>query len=315
MGDVVKKNNVNKSEDNKVAEEIQILNYTVKKSVIKYQIIRFIMINLGVAIMGLGIYLFLIPSHLAAGGVSGLSIVISHYIPSLNIGFIILGLNMFLFVLAFIFIGKEFVGYTVYSSFLLSFLIAGFEVIIPVHEPLVDDLMLNVIYGMFTSSIGIAIVFYYNASTGGTDIIAKIINKYTNMPIGKALFLADAMVTLCAAVTFGIASGMYAFLGILINGVMIDKVISGFEERVKVEIISERPDEITNFIKNDLDRGFTFVMGQGGYTAVEKRIITVILRRRQYLRLLHFINNLDQGAFVIISNVHDVYGSGFKSWG
>ncbi len=305
--------NVKQVENNTSQVNVLTPKKQVKKPTIKYQIMRFLMINVGVFIMALGIYLFLIPSNLAAGGVSGLSIVISHYIPSLNIGFIILAINMILFVLAFIFIGKEFLGYTVYSSFLLSILIAGFEIVIPIKEPLVNDLMLNIIYGMFTSSVGIAIVFYYNASTGGTDIIAKIINKYSGMPIGKALFLADAFVTLCAAVTFGIASGMYAFLGILINGFMIDKVISGFEERVKVEIISSNPEKITEFIKNDLDRGFTFVLGRGGYTSDEKRIINVILRRREYLRLLHFINSSDQGAFVIISNVHDVYGLGFKS--
>ncbi len=279
----------------------------------KEKIIRFLMINFGVIIMALGLYLFLIPPNLATGGITGVSIIISHYAPNINIGFIIMGLNIILFILAYIFIGKEFLGYTMYSSFLLSISIAVLDATMPIKKPLVDDIMLNLIYGIFIQAIGIAIVFYYDASTGGTDIIAKIINKYSNMPIGKALFIADSFVSLGAGLTFGVSFGLYAFLGILINGIVIDRVISGFEERVKVEIISNTPDVITKFITEDLNRGFTFVSGRGGYTADEKKIINVILRRREYLRLVHFINKSDQNAFVIISNVHDVYGLGFKS--
>ncbi len=279
----------------------------------KDKIVRFLMINLGVIIMGLGMYLFLIPSNLATGGVTGASIIISNFIPNLNIGLIILALNIILFILAYIFIGKEFLGYTMYSSFLLSGAITVLDAVFPVKEPLVDDLMLNLIYGIFIQAIGIAIVFYYDASTGGTDIIAKIINKYSGMAMGKALFVADSFVSLGAGLTFGIKFGMYAFLGILINGLVIDRVISGFEARVKVEIISNNPDLITKYIREDINRGFTFVNGMGGYTLDDKKIINVILRRREYLRLIHFINKSDQTAFVVISNVHDVYGLGFKS--
>ncbi len=288
-------------------------NIKENKSVKKERIARFLMINFGVIIMALGLYFFLIPPHLATGGITGASIIISNFAPNINIGFIILALNLILFILAYIFIGKEFLGYTMYSSFLLSILIAILEAVVAIKEPLVDDLLLNLIYGILIQAIGIAIVFYYDASTGGTDIIAKIINKYTGMAIGKALFIADSFVSLGAGLTFGISFGMYAFLGILINGLVIDKVISGFESRVKVEIISNNPDIITNFIKDDINRGFTFVSGKGGYTSENKKIINVILRRREYLKLIHFINKSDQSAFVVISNVHDVYGLGFKS--
>ncbi len=276
------------------------------------KIYRFIMINIGLLVLALGMYIFLIPTNLAVGGVTGLAMVIQSYFPSINLGILMWGFNIILFVVAFIFIGKDFGGYTIYSSFALSTFIGMMEKLYVLKSSVVDDLLLNLIFGILISGIGMAIIFYYNASTGGTDIVAKIINKYTDISIGQALFMSDALITLMAGLTFGIQLGLYAFLGILINGLIIDKVIAGFDQRINLQIITKEEKKITDFITNKLDRGFTYINAIGGYTLENKRIISIVLTRRQYMSLKHFIQDTDPNAFITMTMVNEVVGNGFR---
>lgn len=273
---------------------------------------RFLFINIGVVIIAVGLYLFLVPANLAAGGVTGLAMVIQNYFPNLNLGLLMIFFNVILFVLAFLVIGKEFGGYTIYCSFFLSGVIGIFEALFPITQPLVDDLFINLIFGIVIQGIGMAIIFYQNASTGGTDIIAKIINKFSRIEIGKALFLSDSVITLMAGMAFGMTLGLYAFLGILINGLVIDKVISGFETKIHALIVSDHTPEISQFIHSQLNRGTTFLNGVGGYTLHDKRILSVVLNRKEYMVLKHFLNKKDPRAFVIMNTVHEVLGEGFS---
>lgn len=272
---------------------------------------RFLLINFGLLIMALGLHYFLIPANLATGGVTGLGLIVQAYVPNINLGLLMLGFNIILFILAFILIGKEFGGYTIYASFALSGMIGILEGFFPVHTPISNDLMLMLLFGTLIPAIGMAIIFYQNASTGGTDIVAKIINKYTHLEIGKALFLADALVAIGAGFTFSPTIGMYAFLGILLNGTVIDKVIAGFETKVHTQIISSKMDEISSFIHNELGRGMTLLSGKGSYTGEDKNIISIVLSPRQYIRLKQFVREVDPRAFVIMSYVHEVLGEGF----
>ncbi len=272
---------------------------------------RFIFINIGLFIMAIGLMVFLEPSNLAVGGISGLSMVIRSYFPSLNLGILILFFNVILIILSFILIGPQFSGYTIYSSVALSFMITviqkffNFGVIFP------NDLMITLLVGILTSGIGMAIVFYQNASTGGTDIIAKIINKYTHIEIGKSLFLSDALITIAAGVAFSPRIGAYAFLGILMNGFVIDKVIAGFEIKSQSLIISEKHKEIRDYIIHDLNRGATYVKVIGSYSGEDKMMINVVLSKREYIKLKKFVRTIDPRAFITMHYTHEVLGEGF----
>ncbi|WDV44837.1 YitT family protein [Clostridiaceae bacterium M8S5] len=271
----------------------------------------YIFINLGLLIMAIGLYFFLIPANLAVGGVSGLAMVIQGYLPSINIGLVMGVFNIILFLLGLIVIGKQFGGKTIYCSFLLSIIIGVFEIVLPLEAPISDDIIINLVFGIIIQGIGMAIIFHYNASTGGTDIIAKIINKYTHIDIGKSLFLSDSLITLLAGLTFGLTLGLYAFLGILINGLIIDKVIEKINVKIHALVISQDFDTVNNFIHNELKRGTTFLPGVGGYTNSDKKIISVVLTYKEYKKLKIFIKKQTPKTFIIMNFVNEVLGEGF----
>lgn len=272
-----------------------------------------ILLHIGLIITAAGTYFFLIPNDLAAGGISGLAMVIQPYMPKLSIGFLMTVMNLVLFVVGFIFIGRDFGARTVYSSFAFSFLVWIFEKITPLSKPLTNDLFVELLFGSLLSAIGIAIVFEQNASTGGTDILAKILNKYAHIDLGKALLIVDFIISLGATYTFGLRKGMYALLGVIILGVLIDVVISGLNDYKKVEIMSSQNEDIKNFIMKNLGRGATLYMAKGAYTDEAKEIISTVVDRGQFIKLKKYINQVDKKAFIVTYNVHETLGEGFKS--
>lgn len=273
---------------------------------------QYILLNLGLFLVAAGIYYFLVPNDLAAGGVSGLAMVINHYVKALPVGVLMLIMNFILFILAFFIIGKEFAGKTVYSSLMLSGMIMALERFFPIKHPITDDLFIQLIFGILISAIGMAIVFNQNSSTGGTDIIGKIINKYFHVPIGKAVLMVDFIITLSAAVTFGPRIGMYSLLGVIINGVVIDYVIEGLNISTHVTIITHKPEEVKNFILKELDRSATIFYAKGAFTMEDKEVITTVINQRQFIKLRNYIKDIDNRAFITVSNVHEVLGEGFK---
>ncbi|KAB3536074.1 YitT family protein [Alkaliphilus pronyensis] len=272
---------------------------------------RFWLINLGIIIMSAGLYYFLIPADLAVGGVTGLAMVINKLVPVIPIGILMLIANVILFIIAFLVIGKDFGGYTIYSSILLSSVIYLFEITTPLEKPLIDDIMINLIYGIIIQGIGMAIIFYQNASTGGTDIVAKIINRFTHIEIGKSLLMADFLIIILAIFTFGPRLALYALLGIGINALVIDKVIAGFNTKMKVVIISEKSDEINDYIINEIKRGTTLYYADGGYTKTKKTIVSTVVNKRQYIKIKKFAQVTDPKIFINVSFVQEVLGEGF----
>lgn len=268
--------------------------------------------HLGLLIMAAGLYFFLVPADLAVGGVTGLAMVLQHFFKEINLGLLMLVFNLLLFGLAFIMIGKAFGGKTIYCSFLLSGMMACFEWAFPMKEAFIDDLIINLVFGIMIQGVGMAIVFYENASTGGTDIVAKILNSFTGIPIGKALFLSDALITLAAGLIFGVELGLYAFLGILINGLLIDQVIAGLDQKVQVLIVSDAYNAINAYINDELVRGTTMFPGVGGFSKAHKNVINVVLSKKEYMKLKTFVTVQDPKAFVTASKVHEVIGEGFS---
>lgn len=277
----------------------------------KKTIYEYVMITLGLILVAAGVYFFLIPDDLAAGGVTGLAMVINHYFPVLNVGAIMLVLNVILFIIGFIFIGSGFGVKTIYSSLMLSFLISIMEILFPLEGPITEDIFINLIFGILVGAIGMAIVFNQNASTGGTDIVAKILNKYMHLDIGKGLLLADLVVTLLAIAAFGATIGMYSLLGVIINGFTVDSAIQGLNIIKKVEIVSSKGAEIKNFIIKELDRSATLYDAKGAYSLQNKEVITTVLGKREVIRLKNFIKEIDPKAFIITYNVHETLGEGF----
>lgn len=277
----------------------------------KFNLKRFIYINVGLLIMTVGLYFFLMPSNLAVGGATGLAMILNYLIPSIPMGIILAALNVILFIIAFIAIGKDFGGYTIYSSFAFSAMIAIFEYIIPMKGPFTDDLFINLIFGILISGVGMGIVFNEDASTGGTDIIAKIINKYTGIAMGKSLLISDFLIVLFASFVYGARLGMYALLGIIINSFVIDKIISGFNVKMNMMIISKELDNINDFILNEIGRGTTIYVAIGGYSKEERRIINTIVSRSEYVRIRDYIRSVDNKAFISVSHITEVEGEGF----
>lgn len=278
----------------------------------KFNLKSFLIMNFGVFIISIGLYFFIIPSNLTVGGVTGFSILINSLFPLLPIGTIMMVTNIFLFILAFIVIGKEFGGFTIYNSLAVAFLITIYEGLIHIDGPIVDDLIINLLYGILIQAIGLAVVFNQNSSTGGTDILAKIINKYTNIDMGKSLFFVDSLIVLGGTLLFGLELGLYAFLGAIINSTVVDKVMAGFKTRIKVAIISDKEREITKYITEELVRGVTLYHGASGYSNVEKRIINTVVTRKEYIIIKNKVKEIDENAFVWVSFVNEVLGQGFQ---
>lgn len=274
---------------------------------------EFVIINIGMIMVACGMYFFLMPNNLATGGANGLAIVINSFVPTISVGMIMIFINIVLFILAFIVIGKEFGVKTIYASFGVSFIILILERTVVISHSLTGDVFLELILGILISGVGMGIVFNQDASTGGTDIIAKILNKFFHIDLGKGVLLSDLFITIMAAFAFNIKASLYAMLGVIINGFVIDALIEGINMQKEVTVISSKSENIKEFIINDLDRGVTVYNGKGGYENNSQDIIVVIIGRREFIKLRNFIKEIDKDAFITVSNVCEVFGYGFKS--
>lgn len=274
---------------------------------------EYVLTTIGIALVAAGMYFFLMPNNLATGGVNGLGIVINHFYPTYDVGFLMMSMNVVLFIVAFLVIGTSFGIKTIYASLGLSGMIWALEHICPMSAPFTNDMLLELLFGILISAGGMGIVFNQNASTGGTDIIAKIINKFFHIDIGKAVLISDFVVTMLAGVTFGVRVGMYAVLGLFINGFFIDAVIEGINVCKNVVIISTKCDEIEAYIINELGRGATIYDARGAYTKEDKEVITTVIGRKEFISLREYIKKIDKDAFITVNTVHETFGEGFKS--
>lgn len=258
-----------------------------------------------------GIYFFLMPGNLAIGGANGLAIVINQWMPSLSIGVLMIIINIILFILGFLIIGTGFGIKTIYAGMGISVIVSIFEKTIPIHDVIVEDIILQIVFGVFISAIGMGIVFNQNASTGGTDIIAKILNKFFGIDLGKGVMIADLAIIIAAAFSFGMELGMYSLLGAIINSIVIDSTIEGMNLSKAVNIVSEHSEEIQKYIVDELERGATIYEAKGAYTGNKKDVIITVVDRRDFIKLKNHIRETDREAFVTVSNIYEVLGDGF----
>ncbi|MCM0651071.1 YitT family protein [Clostridium swellfunianum] len=273
---------------------------------------EYILITIGFILVALSLQLFLVPNKIAAGGVSGIAIIINSVFPVLEVGALMLIMNVILFIVAFIVIGNKFGGKSIYASLGLSGTIWIMDKFNVSSYVLTKDLLLASIFGTLLGGMGMAMVFNQNASTGGTDILAKILNKFFHLDIGKALLSVDFIVTLFAAVTFGADVAMYALLCVIINGFVIDNIIEGINTSKEIMVISSKINEISKYIIEELDRGCTILHGTGGFSSKKTDILYTVLQRKQFIKLKKFIKEVDSRAFITVSESHEVLGEGFK---
>ncbi|MBU5592579.1 YitT family protein [Clostridium sp. MSJ-4] len=278
-----------------------------KKKIIK----EYAFITFGIILVAIAVEYFFIPNNIAEGGVAGLSIVIHNYLPNISVEAMTLILNLILFIVGFLVLGGSFGLKTIYSALSLSVIMWIIKNLFNPMSP-TNDLLLATIFGTLITATGLAIVFNQNSSTGGTDIIAKIINKYLHLDIGKALFSVDILVVLAGALTFGFEIGMYAFLSVILNGNIIDSVIDGFNACKQVMIVTEKHKEISEFIMKDLERGCTIFEGKGAYSSKYNSVLYTVLGRREFIKLKNFIKESDPKAFITVNEVKEVLGEGFR---
>lgn len=273
----------------------------------------FAQLNLGLVLTALGIALFKTPNHFAFGGTSGLSILLASLFPKFNVGGFMWIINAALVVLGFIFLGIRSMGWTIYSSFALSFFVSLCEMLWPLTEPLTDDTLLELVFAVVLPAIGSAIVFDIGASTGGTDIVAMILAKHSSMEIGRALMVSDLLIVAGAAWRFGASTGLYCILGLFGKSLVVDGVIENIHLRKVCTVVTVRPEAVQQFILHELKRSATVEQAYGAYTHRELSVIMTVLTRREAVRLRNFLRMTDPKAFITIVNSSEIIGKGFRS--
>lgn len=273
---------------------------------------EYLIITIGFILVSFAVQYFYVPAKITGGGITGIAIVINSYFPQLKIGLLMLALNAILFFVGFLLIGGNFGAKTLYASFGLSGSMWFIEAVMKPHS-FTNDMLLSAIIGTLLLGTGLGIVFSQNASTGGTDIIAKILNKYFHLDMGKSMQAVDFLIVILGGLTFGISTALYAVVCIFLNGVLIDKVIEGFTSVKSVMVFSPSSEEIKKYIIHEIDRGCTVFEGQGGFTGKKNNVIYSVMDRTQLIKLRTYIKRHHPDSFIIVSEAHEVLGQGFQN--
>ena len=258
-----------------------------------------------VAIIAAAVYFFLVPSHASVSSISGLGIILTNFIP-LPLSVITMVLNVVLLIIGFITCGREFGMKTVYTSILLPVFIGIFERIFPNIGSLTKTQELDVLCYVLVVSVGLSILFNMNASSGGLDIVAKIMNKYLHIELGKAMSLAGMCVALSAALVYDKKTVVLSVLGTYFNGIVVDHFIFGQNLKRRVCIITKYEEELRNFILHELHSGATIYDAIGAYNLDKRHEIITIVDKNEYQKLMNYINNLDPKAFITVYTVAEM---------
>ena len=272
----------------------------------------FFLLTISTVLMAVGEYFFKFPNNFTFGGVTGLAVIVAQFIP-MSASDISFWMNMLLLALGFAFFGKKFGAKTAYTSILLSVLLSLFERIYPMSGPLTNEPMLELCFAIALPAVGSAILFNLGASSGGTDVIAMILKKYTSVNIGSALLISDIVAAAATCVIFDIKTGLYAFLGLTVKSFMIDGIIENIHLCKYFTVVCSDPDPICHFIIEELNRSATKVEATGAFSGQEKHIVNTVLSRTESVKLRNFIKMTQPSAFILISNTSEIIGKGFHS--
>ena len=264
-----------------------------------------VILTVAVAIIAAAVYFFLVPSHTSVSSISGLGMVLSNFVP-LPLSAITMLLNVVLLIIGFFTCGREFGVKTVYTSVMLPLFLGFFELVFPDFGSMTDSQELDVLCYILVVSIGLSILFNRNASSGGLDIVAKIMNKYLHIELGKAMSLSGMCVALSAALAYDKKTVVLSILGTYFNGIILDHFIFDNNKKRRVCIITRKEEELRRFIVEDLHSGATIYEATGAYNFDKHNEIITIVDKNEYQKLMNFINKEDPRAFITVYNVSDM---------
>lgn len=285
------------------------------EKVTKQQVIDFLLLTLAAELIAVGTWLFKYPNNFTFGGVTGLSIVLSKAIPfEVAPSTINLVINAILMILGIVVLGKEFAGKTMYVTVLSTVSISLLDKLAFITEPLTNQPMLEFVFAVGVPGVASAILFNMDASSGGTDIIAMILKKYTTLEIGTAIFAADLFIAASAFFAFDFQTGLFSILGLFAKTLVIDSAIENFNLCKYFTVITVNPKPICDFIHHELDRSATIYKAEGAYSHTERSVILTVMKRSQAVRLRRFVRDIDPHAFIMITNSSEIIGKGFRGF-
>lgn len=271
----------------------------------KKTIKEFAIISVGTAIVAAAVFFFMLPSHVSVGSGAALAMVLSNFIP-LSVSTITLIMNVGLLIIGFILIGPEFGAKTVYCSILMPVIMGVFERIFPNFQSITQDPLLDVICYILVVGIGLAILFSRNASSGGLDIVAKIMNKYLKMDLGQAMSASGILVALSSALCYDSKTVVLSLLGTYFGGLVVDHFIFGINIKRRVCVISNQLEPIVNYVLHELHSGATLNEIIGAYDRTPKMEMVTIVDKNEYKKLMDYVRDIDPKAFVTVYSVSDM---------
>ncbi len=271
----------------------------------KRSVREFLIITVGTAIIAAAVYFFMMPSHVIIGSGSALALVISNFIP-LPVSAITFLLNIVLLIIGFLLIGPEFGVKTVYSSILLPAILRVYEIVFPDFQSLTADPFLDTIGYILTVGIGLALLFSCNASSGGLDIVAKLMNHYLRMDLGQAMSVSGMFVALSSAICYDTKTVVLSVIGTYFGGIIVDHFIFGLNLKRRVCILSPKVDEITQFILHELHSGASLYEATGAYDNMVRREIITIVDKQEYKKLMDYVKKIDPTAFITVYSVNEI---------
>ena len=278
----------------------------------KSKLKNFSLLTISTLIMAVGIYFFKFANNFTFGGITGIAVLVAKFLPisASDFSFVV---NILLLIIGSIVLGKSFAEKTAYSTILLSVSLSLLERIYPMSHPLTNEPLLELIFAILLPALGSAILFNIGASSGGTDVIAMILKKYTSVDIGKGLMISDLIFTLAGFLVFNVKTGLYSLFGLIMRSTLIDNFIESFNRSKYFHVVTSNATCICDFIQNDLQRGATIVNATGAFTGDDKYIILTVLSPSQAVKLRNFIKEHDPKAFLLVSNTSEIIGKGFHS--
>jgi len=272
-----------------------------KKNAVK----EILTISAGTLVVAAAVYFFMLPSHVSVGSGAALAMIISNFVP-LPVSAITLALNVFLLIIGFLLIGPEFGAKTVYCAVLMPGYIAIFERLFPNFQSITQDPLLDVVCYILVVGVGLAVLFSCNASSGGLDIVAKIMNKYLHMDLGQAMSVSGMIVALCSALCYDSKTVVLSVLGTYFGGIVVDQFIFGFNIKRRVCIISPKVDEIVHHILYEIHSGASLNQTIGAYDNVVRKEIITIVDKQEYKALMDYVRKVDPKAFVTVYSVNEI---------
>lgn len=274
---------------------------------------QYFMLTLATFILVAGVYVFKFPNHFSFGGVTGIAVILQGIFGFSASSFTFM-LNMGLLIFGFIFLGKGFGVKTVYVSVLMSVLLGIFEKAMPLSQPITQEPVLELVFAVVLPAFSSAILFNMDASSGGTDILAMILKKYTSFNIGTALFVVDLFITLAACFVYDAQTGLFSFCGLMAKSLVIDGVIENINLCKYFTIVCDKPEPICDYITHELHRSATIFRAEGSYSHKEKTIILTVLKRSQAVQLRNYVKRTQPLSFIMITNSSEIIGKGFRGF-